>query len=116
MRYLQPGNAVKVGGRIAILLYEIKDSVDHWGVLFLDGDEVEITYASAKRIRPRIHHCWGKDCGDSVDSVNNLTCPKCHWLICNVCGRCRQDGCVDDNVKVESPPDLWLDEEELLLL
>ena len=27
-------------------------------------------------------------CQNELDSESNRTCPKCHWLKCNMCGAC----------------------------
>lgn len=106
MDYLRPRNAVKVWGRIAVLLYECKSPEKHWGVLIVNDGTINICCVSEREIRPRMHHCWGEDCRhSSLDSENNDTCPNCHWLICNVCGRCRFEGCVDNNITIELPPD-----------
>lgn len=34
------------------------------------------------------NHCW--ECGRSIDSRENLRCPKCEWYICK-CGSCRSN-------------------------
>lgn len=64
----------------------------------LSRKDNKIHHVSYKDIKSYFNICW--NCQNPVDSIESITCPTCHWVICPSCGACMRPKCIDDYIVV----------------